>query len=146
MDILGSISFGAVSGLLGPIISGFLSYKTKKMEFEHEVAMFTAKSQANVAEVEAAMKIVGMQVQGAVDIAEADTFRQSVKTDGEKEYFKADYLTKLMDSGWFGKLIGGCLAWLMGIVDFLRGLARPLITYYLIGISTWITVIATSWL
>ena len=50
-------------------------------------------------------------------------------------------MNKLMKSPWTA-WIGTILSFLFGVVDFLKHLARPALTHYLMGVSTWITIVA----
>ena len=140
MDILGSLGLGAVTGLVGPIITGFANYKMLKAKNTHEIALLDAESKNMLAEAEADVKKTQAKVQGAIEVAEAEAFTESIK-QGNKALFDKSYMQILMQrklTAW----IPAVIAFLFGLTDFLRGLARPAITYYLIFASTWITWMA----
>jgi len=140
MDILGSIGLGAITGLVGPIITGFTNFKMLKAKNAHEIELLNAESKNMLAEAEADVKKTQAKVQGAIEEAETEAFRESIK-EGNKALFDKSYMQILMQrklTAW----IPAVIAFLFGLTDFLRGMARPAITYYLVGASTWITYIA----
>lgn len=141
MDILGSIGLGAITGLVGPIITGITNYKMLKEKNKHDVAMLEAESQAMIAETNALIQRDKIKTEGEIEVANAEAFTASIKEAG-KSLFQESYMLKLMGGSMPSQILGGIICFLFGFIDFLKGLARPSITYYLIGMSTWITIIA----
>jgi len=140
MDIFGSIGLGAITGLVGPIITGITNYKMKKLEGQMRIDELKAESENMRLESQMQIEVTKEKTKGEVEIAELDAFKESIKQSG-KSLFQESYMQALMrrkGTAWLGAIVAS----LFGFVDFLKGLARPVITYYLIGVSTWVTVIA----
>lgn len=141
MDIFGSIGLGAITGLVGPIVTGITNYKMLKEKNKHEVLVLEAESKAMIAETNAMIKREEIKTAGEIEVADAEAFTASIKEAG-KPLFQESYMLKLMGGNIFAQIIGVIICFLFGIIDFLKGLARPAITYYLIGMSTWVTILA----
>lgn len=141
MDIFGSIGLGAITGLVGPIVTGITNYKMLKEKNKHDVAILDAESKAMIAETNALIQRDKIKTEGEIEVADAEAFTTSIKEAG-KSLFQESYMHKLMEGNKFARVLGAVICLLFGFIDFLKGLARPAITYYLIGMSTWITILA----
>lgn len=162
------IIVGAVTGLLGSIVTGYTNIKTQKMKNEHEVAMIDAETKAMIAETQANIQIIKTEVEGKIDLQDAQTYAIGQK-EGNKDLFKSAYIkwlmndelpgfvSNLMEGGkvarFFGTIIGGFLTFvkkvigitiiiLFASVDVLKAFIRPGVTIYFTGIMTWITWMA----
>lgn len=140
---------GGLTGILGSGLTAWFKHKDKKLELEitkqknnHELSMVKAESDATIAEARANIKITQANVEGAIDIKNAEAFMQSQK-EGNKNLFSNKWIDGLMKvQGWWRILtlpLAGLIAVLFGFTDFLRGIVRPLLTIYLCGVSTWIS-------
>ena len=138
-ETIASILGGGLTGLIGTCVSSLVSYKTKKMELDHQIKMIEAETGAMKAETEANIKITHAQTEADIQKAEMQAFETSMQL-GSKDYTKEGYIADLMKHKYL-KWIGALLITLFAIVDFLKGLARPAITYYMIGLSTYLTVV-----
>ena len=164
------IIVGAVTGLLGSIVTGYTNIKTQKMKNEHDVAMIKAETAAMIAETEASIQIIKTEVEGKIDLTDAQTYAIGQK-EGNKNLFNSKYLVMLMDetptsfvsnllkggkaSKFFGIIIGGFFTSIKRIIgmmiivsfafiDTLKAFIRPGITLYFTGIMTWVTWMAWS--
>jgi len=142
--------FGGLTGLVGTVWSSYNQRKVKALEMDdrdkeraHEVAMIEAESEAMMAESEANIKITRTRVEGEIEVAEVAAFTESQKADRVR-VFDSGYMDRLFDmDGWarlFTIPFGVLLAMLFGLADAFKSMARPGITAYLLGVSTWITV------
>lgn len=146
MDILGSLGLGAITGLVGPIVSAFSNYKMKKLENDnadrqrvHEIARLKAESENMIAETQAKIEIQKEETRGEVEKAELDAFSKSL--DALKvTSFKESYMDRLEKAEMFKTM--NIIAFALAFVDVLKGTMRPVLTYYLIGATTWVTFMA----
>lgn len=139
------ILFGGLVGLIGNGITTFFTYKQKSMEYKHQERMVELETTAMIAEAEANIKIVKAQVEGAVEIAETNAYMESIK-QGNREQFSDKWVSQLLSvEGWarfFATPVAVIVAFLFGVVDFFRGLMRPALTAYLVGLTTWTMILA----
>lgn len=138
-DIISSIGMGAVTGLAGPIISGISNYKMLQLKNSHDLAMIKAKADLYKLKVDSSITIAANNNAKDVESYEVNALIESIKAD--KAMFHSEYIDNLQNSK-YTKWVAVVITVMFAIVDFLRGLARPAITYYLIGMSTWITYLA----
>lgn len=169
---------GGVTELIGNVVGGWFKLKHAKLQKEineskqsHEVAMITAETNAMIEEAKANIKITQAQVEGAIDLKDADAYMQSLK-EGNKALFSNKWIDRLLlvDGHMFSwsssekkledgtvvpakerkflswKLftvpIASIIAFLFGLTDFFRGMIRPTLTVYLCGVTTWVTLMA----
>jgi len=140
LDLLSTGGLGAITGLIGSVITGITNYKMQKIKNEHDIAMIQAESAAIRIEAEANIKVTRAETEGKVAIAEVEALKTTYQ-QAAKPLFERSYMRALMASKWFS-WIGALIAFLFGVVDFLSKAARPVLTYYLMGCSTWLTIIA----
>ena len=145
-----SVLLGGVTGLAGTIWGGYNQRKLKELDMEdkragrsHEIAMVRAESEAMKAEAEASIRVTEAQVQGAVTLEEARAYTVTQKS-AAKPAFLSEFMDRLFaTTGWVSFLaqpVGTLLCLFFGLVDTVKQVARPGITAYLLGISTWITI------
>jgi hypothetical protein len=146
------VIFGGITGLIGSVVGGVFKYKTmkaqielKKAEHSHELQMVRAESDAMIAEAKANIAITRAQVEGAVDLKDAEAYVASQK-EGNKQLFSSEWVNKLFTVKGKWQIITLPLAMLVavlfGFTDFLRGILRPALTIYLCGATTWVTYMA----
>lgn len=144
--------FGAATGLIGSITTAVTNYKVQKLKNAHAVVKWgfekeriKLETEAMIAEVNMQMKIIETEVEGAVELADTEAYMASIK-HGNKNTFSDKWAEKLFNTtGWTRYIaipVGVLIAFLFGIVDFLKALIRPGITIYLMGIVTWVTWMA----
>lgn len=132
----------ALLGLFGGISTAVAKYKIEKLKCDHEVAMAEQDRLSIAAEADANVKITEAQVKGATELREMDAYIVSQK-EGNKDLFRATYMSKLYDvSGW-AKYVALPIAFLctllFALVDLLKGITRPALTAYYAGASFWLT-------
>ena len=127
MSILGSITdiftgglAGGITGIIGSIGSAFMNYKMKKLEYQHEIDMGNMR-----------IKIANSKVQGEVEKSEAEARKESYK-EISNTFFKASYFKEL--PSWTRPVV----AIMFALLDFIRGIIRPLLTIYLSALVFWI--------
>ncbi|BCS94601.1 hypothetical protein DSLASN_02330 [Desulfoluna limicola] len=141
---------GGLTGLLGTIWSTYNQRKNKELDIKdrekaraHEVSMVKAESMAMVAEAEANIKVTNAKIAGEVEVAEVGAFTESLAANREP-VFKSRFMDRLFEVRGFWQILaipcGVLLAMFFGLADTVKSMARPGITAYLLGISTWITL------
>ena len=113
MDILGvasSLFSGVQTGVLGALATGILGYFKEKQEHKHKLAMLTAQ-----------IGIINAQGANAIALENAKALAASYDTD------KAAYSDTSKLTGFLGLLAGFLGVW----TDFVRGITRPGILWYL---------------
>lgn len=141
--------FGGVTGLIGTIWGGYnnrklkeLDIKARESEHQYKLAEIKAESDAIIAEAHADIKITESITDGAVELAEVEAFSQSQKYGNNKNLPSA-FAEKLAETTGWAKFITvpllSILCFSLGLADVIKGLARPVITAYLLGISSWLS-------
>ncbi len=138
---------GVATGLIGNIVTSVSNYKTTKLKNEHEVDMMGLEMQKMevekdimLAEAEANMKITEVETQASIELADSDIYKEVVK-ESNKKLLDNNVISKLFESKWtmpFGVII----SFLFGLVDFIRTAIRPALTFYLVGLTSWLTYTA----
>ena len=140
---------GGITGLLGNVVTSIFNYKSAKLEIdrakqqnEFNLKMVDAETRAMIMEAKANIRVTQAQVEGAIDIKDAEAFMQS-QTLGNQQFFGNEWIKGLLQIEGKWKIITlPCAVFvsiLFGFVDFLRGLMRPTLTAYLTFITTWVT-------
>jgi hypothetical protein len=127
-NILGSIGLGGITGLLGSALTAYISYKNQKLAFEHDERMARIDQETIKLETQAKIEITETEYKGKVDVAESEAFGKSFASD------KASYLTWMPEN----KIASIVIGILFALVDFVRGLTRPILTAYLCVLTTWL--------
>jgi glycerol uptake facilitator-like aquaporin len=127
------MDFGLLIPVFGPLIGGLMGWLQKKQEIErfklemtHELAKMDKEHQYLMAEAEGKILLAKEQHAQQVELAEISALAGSYKADA------ATYITSISDKmleklPWAAKL--------MVIVDFVRGLIRPVLTIGLDAMS-----------
>ena len=143
---------GLITGIGGNVVSGIFKHKTAKLELQkttneqaHEVAMVKAESDAMIMESKANIAITKANIEGEIEVADSNVYLQSQK-EGNKSFFDNKWIDKLfaVEGRWriITYPIGSLVAVAFGFIDFLRGIIRPTLTAYLVGLTTYITFLA----
>lgn len=139
---------GGLTGFLGNVVTSVANYKMQKLKNEHEkskaeieLARMDKEKEIMLAEAEANMRITEVQTEAQMDITDSQSFAQSIKA-AEKAALSESIQEKLLEKGGAGSVIAIVIAFLFGIVDFMKRLIRPSLTIYLVGLTTWITMMA----
>jgi len=139
-NILTSIIGGGLTGLIGNALTSFTNFKMQKLKNQHEEKMSELDMQTIRLEAEMNVKVTQAETEGKIALADMEVLKTSI-AESQKPLFQESYMNKLMKSPWTA-WIRAILSFLFGVVDFLKHLARPALTYYLMGVSTWITIVA----
>ena len=131
---------GVVTGIVGSITSAVMNYKTQKLKNEHDVAMAKLEHEAMIAEAEIGMKVTEQKVKAELEKADAMIYKENIKL-GNSRVVSDDVIGKMLDEkrGRLMHWIGTALVFLLGMADVLRTSIRPVLTMYLVGITSWIT-------
>jgi hypothetical protein len=140
LDLLTTGGFGVITGFIGSIVTGITNYKMLKEKNKHEIDLIAANAEAVKIEAEANIKITNAKTEGEIAVAEMAALKTSYET-ANIPIFDKSYMKMLMDSKWTA-WIGAIIAFFFGVAETLSKLARPVLTYYLMGASTWVTVLA----
>jgi hypothetical protein len=127
LNILTGGLAGGITGIIGSISSAIANYKLKKLEYQHEKEM----QELNLKKIELQSNLAKTNADILTQIKELEALTKSQETLS-KQYFKESYFQYLPD--WSKPIIAIMLA----VLDFLRGLVRPVLTVYIVGLVTWI--------
>ena len=94
-----------------------------------------------LAEAEANMRITEVETEAQIELADADVYKASIESAQQAALSDVVH-QKLMEGGTFSQAVATIVAFLFGMVDFIKRLIRPSLTAYLVGLTTWITWIA----
>lgn len=133
---------GGLTGLVGTAVSSIFNYKTEKLRGDIKIQTIKAETDAMIAEAKANIAITNAQIEGEIEIADSNAYLQSLK-EGNKSLLDNKWIDKLLEIQGKWKILtlpfAVFVSFLFGLVDFLRGLMRPVLTLYLVLLSTWIT-------
>jgi len=125
-EIVGTIVGGGATGLLGSVINSVGDYFKQKQQYSHEEKMAEIETKHLEMEIDRDVKITEREAKAREEVAAAETQAESYKAD-TRAYLPAE----AVKSSQF-------IAWLMAIVDFIRGITRPGLTLYLCAVTTMI--------
>ena len=121
VDLFTSGGFGAVIGLAGGIATRWQQAKMDQAKFKFDVDMANVRKEEAKIEAEHELAIADKemersQVEGAiaVEVVNSEAFKEGLKVQ---------------------RIATG-----IGFVDAVRGMMRPVITVYLLGLATWLAV------
>ena len=140
-----NLIFGGITGLIGSITTSITNYKIQKLKNEHEVIMVKENTKAMIAETEANIKITQVETEAAVELADSQAYLKSIEL-GNKNMFSQKWIDKLFAvQGWFRFFsipIAVFIAFLFGMVDFLKAFTRPGITWLFTGATLFLAFTA----
>lgn len=142
------VLLGGLTGLIGNAFTSWFKFKNLKMELTHKEKMVDLETKAMIEEAKAQIKITQSRIEGEIELADAAAFETSQKV-GSQKLFHEKWVDMIMESGktdkWYGfffKFFGMMIAAAFAMVDWLNGIMRPALTIYLLGASTYITLLA----
>jgi hypothetical protein len=143
--ILSSLLSGGATGLLGVFIQRFFDIKNKREDLEvlklqhaNTVALEEIRLRHTAMEVEGKVREVQAEADGVEAKAHEERLGIEAQVDAEiraaaMEADKASYFgLSRSGSGLFGSFVDGLVSLLFGIVDFVRGMTRPVLTAALV--------------
>lgn len=123
---------GSVSGVVGH----YFKAKEKKDKQAHELALIEMnmrrdkqESDLMLAEITANLEVSKVETEGKLLLEESKGFNEAIADISKSKTLENKAFEKLLDGNWFQKLLGTILAFFMGIVDIIRGLVRPVLTF-----------------
>ena len=142
LDVL----LGGLTGLAGSLITGITNYKTRKLELVHAEKMIHLETESMKIEAEMNIAVTRAEIEGEVELADSAAYIESLKS-GQKNLFGQAWIDKLFTVqgkflGPLAKFVGIGVAGAFGFIDWLRGIMRPALTLYMIGMATVITYMA----
>lgn len=127
---------GVATGFLGNIITGFTNLKTQRLKNQHELQMreYDIKEREQEAKLQIAVETARSEAE--IEKAEAAAYVESMR-NANADTLTAEKL-QILTSAAAGKP-GKLIAFLMGMVDTFRASIRPGLTVYLVGLTTVLT-------
>lgn len=139
-DLFNAGTGGVITGLIGSIATGITNFKMQKLNNEHQVKMVEVETNAMIAEKDAQIKVTETEVQGRLSEKDADIYHETIRQEG-KRIVSNEMIAKLFESKWTAWL-GSLIVFILSVVETLKVLIRPGLTLYLVGVTTWITMMA----
>lgn len=147
-DFLTSGVAGLITGLVGPAIKSWFSLKQQEIQVKqqaeqhrHDETMVTLQSQADIAEVQANIQRDRVQAAGRIEEAIVTGMGEVLKS-ADTRLFNEAYLNYLQNVPHVGRFFTVMIVLAIVFVDLWRQVVRPMLTTYLIGATTWVTVLA----
>lgn len=145
---VGTGVLGLFSGLVGGIVTSITNFKMAKLKLverradrKHDLEMSKQERLLLIAESEANIKVEKEKTLGKEVIGELEAWKESQKK--EPDSFQPSYMTMFPDN-WFGSIFRFIISLMFACSDVLKKTARPVLTYYIMGLATYITVVAHS--
>jgi hypothetical protein len=135
--ILASGVLGTITGIFGNAINSFINYKTQRLKNEHDIKMAEIDIQVLKLESEAAVRVKKVETDAEIEKSVNEALKKSYDFLN-KDLFDKSYM-KILTEGKIGKGFAYVIAILFSVVDFLKHLVRPFITYYLLAASSVLT-------
>lgn len=124
--------FGSVSGVVGH----YFKAKEKKEKQKHELALIELNmkrdkqdSELMLAEISVNLEVTKVETEGKLLLEESKGFNEAIAGITKSKTLHNKAFEKLLDGNWFQRILGTILAFLMGTVDIIRGLVRPVLTF-----------------
>lgn len=141
--------FGGITGLIGTIWSGYnhrkileLDLKAKALSIQYNIALIKAESEALLIEANANIKITESQSHNSAELVAAQVINEN-QLSANTSSMSGSFADKLADvEGWVRFItipILSIISLLFGFADMIKGLARPIITIYLLVVCTWLS-------
>lgn len=128
LDVVTSVLSGGLTGVVGVGIQRIFEYKSKQLDIEmsrekyaHEVSMKDLDSKILAQEWASRAKVAEIESAAQVEVADSKAFALSFN---EPQRYAADVKPTLGQG------------WLLIALDFTRGIVRPLLTIYLVFITS----------
>lgn len=119
LDLIMSVVSGGATGLVGMLLSGVLSFFKERGERDHELKLRSLDIELAKAEASSAERVAAVEAESASEQAEMAAL--------EASYREASARMSRPHDGF-----------LLQLVDFVRGMTRPVLTWGLVGLVAWI--------
>lgn len=142
------VVFGGITGLVGTIWTGYNNRKVKELELKaidakhsYDIARIKAESDAMIVEARANIQITQSKANALIELEKMEAFKTS-QEQGNQIALTTKLAEKLVGAtGWVRYIsipLITIIAFFLGLADVFRSFARPLITMYLLFVSSWI--------
>ena len=141
------VILGGLTGLIGNGVTTWFKFKNAKLQFEHDEKMIDLQTNAMIQKAQAQIKITEATVKGEIEKEDSKAYTESQKS-GHVQMFHEKWIDLLMKAGeakwtgWFFKGIATLVSSGFAFIDWLNAAMRPVLTLYLVGCSTYITILA----
>ena len=129
---------GTVTGFAGTALTSVLNFKQQKEKNKHDIAILSAQTEATIREAEANIRVSEIQISGDIQKTEAQAFLETLKQNATPA-IDAKVIDRLLSGGSVMRFFGILLSFLMGFVEFFKGVMRPGLTLYVIILATFVT-------
>jgi len=129
---------GTVTGLAGTVLTSVLSFKQQREKNKHDIELLKAQTEATIKEAEANIKVSEIQVAGDLQKLEVQGWLETLKQNSTPA-IDSKVIEKLLSGGKVSRFFGILLSFLMGIVEFLKGVMRPGLTLYVMVLASIVT-------
>lgn len=141
LDAILGVATSGTSGIIGGLFGGALSWAKGWQDNRHEVKLIELQLQEKARdrehdlavmdrEAESAASLAQIRSEGEQSLAEMNAMSDAIKAEMAGATWSKDTIGTL--SGVWASLAG----FLLTLVDVVRGLIRPLLTLYLVGLVT----------
>lgn len=117
-----NLILGPVIGLVGSGLTKWLDQRAEDAKRAHELSMLRANAELMAQEWAQRTKVAEVEAAGKVEVADSEAFGEAVKAEAVR--YSA------------GVKASSAQAWLLFLLDFMRGIVRPALTLYLCIIAT----------
>ena len=145
MSIIADIISGGTSGILGSllgVVGGFLTskqnLKQQELKNAHEIALIKAENESMQIEYNLNLKRTELEITGEIANTEADAYIEAVRQMG-KPSLPSRTLEHLLSGSKFQRAVGTLISVLLGLIDVLKASVRPMLTIYLVIVTTVLT-------
>lgn len=142
MDIFSTVIAGGATGLIGSVITTGFNFFNQKQKNKQELAVLELESKIMIQETQAEIAVTAAKVAGEIQNTEAETFRESVQQNAVKA-LSEETLTSLAE-GKGTRWVAAFIAFLLGLLDFIKGMIRPSVTVYMLVLTTMFYMSAKS--
>ena len=123
VDLISGVLSGGVTGLLGAGISRWAEFKTKKLEFGHEARMKDIDLKIMAEEWSHRTQVASIEAGAKMEISADEAF---AKSSNEPQRY-SDEVRPTTAQGW-----------VLVLIDAIRALVRPGLTFYLAALTTYL--------
>lgn len=131
--ILGGATGGGLIGLAGTALQAALRWGEAKQAAAREIELRRLDIEEKRLDIEQAERLAALQLETAR--MQAGAAQAAAETAAARDVQLASYSN---DRAAYGPPPSGWVALLLGLVDVVRGLMRPAITLYTLGLMTWL--------
>lgn len=141
LDAILGVATSGTSGIIGGVFGGLLSWAKGWQENRHELKLIELQLQEKSKDREhdlavmdreatSAEKLALIRSEGELNVAEMSAMAEAIKAEARGATWSKGVIGTL--SGFWASLAG----FLLTLVDVVRGLIRPVLTLYLVGLVT----------